>query len=68
MTLAYLIELASHAAALDEYVTLEEYEDIKDFAKTWRELAGVDLEDLAIRRVIDRDLLENITDINGITE
>ena len=26
MTLAYLIELASHAAALDEYVTLEEYE------------------------------------------
>ena len=50
MTLAYLIELASHAAALDDYVTLEEYEDIHDFAKTWRDLAGVELDDLDLRK------------------
>lgn len=50
MTLAYLIKLASHAAAMDDYVTLDEYDDIHDFAKTWLDLAGVELEDLDLRK------------------
>lgn len=50
MTLAYLIELASWAAARDDYLSLEEYEDIHDFAKTWRDLAGVELDDLDLKK------------------
>lgn len=49
MTLASLIDLASWAAAIDD-VTWEDYENIKDFANTWRDLAEVELEDLDLRK------------------
>ena len=50
MTLADLIDLASWAAAIDEAMTWEDYENIKDFAKTWHDLAGIELEDLDLRK------------------
>lgn len=51
MTLASLIDLASWAAAVaDDNITWEDYEEIKDFAKTWRELGDVELEDLDLRK------------------
>ena len=56
MTFASLIQIALWGVASEE-----DYEDIRDFAKTWRNLAYVELEDLEIRRVPDRSNLENIT-------
>lgn len=50
MTLTRLMELARHGAAMETYATFEEYEEIHDFAKTWRDLAGVELDDLDLRK------------------
>ena len=50
MTLSYLMGLASFGAAMDDHATFDEYEAIHDFAKTWRELAYVELEDLDLRK------------------
>lgn len=50
MTLGRLMELARHGAAMENYATFEEYEDIHDFAKTWRDLADVELEDIDLRK------------------
>lgn len=53
MTLSRLIELARHGAAMENYATFEEYEDIHDFAKTWRDLVYVDLDDIELRKRVD---------------
>lgn len=50
MTFSRLIELARHGAAMENYATFEEYEDIHDFAKTWRGLAYVELDDIDLRK------------------
>lgn len=50
MTLAYLIELACFGSALDDNSSWEDYEDIHDFAKTWRALAYVKLDDIILSR------------------
>lgn len=63
MNLAHLIDLARWASAMDEYSTLEEYEDIKDFAKTWHDLLDTQLEDLHLSRL---DLEEQESDYLSI--
>lgn len=50
MTFARLIEVARWGAATDNYSTLEEYEDIHDFAKTWHDLLYVELDDFELRK------------------
>ena len=53
MTFSRFIELARWGAATDNYSTLEEYEDIHDFAKTWHDLLYVELDDIELRKRVN---------------
>lgn len=55
MTFSRLIELARWGAATDNYSTLEEYEDIHDFAKTWHDLVYEQLEDIELCKRVNAE-------------
>lgn len=66
MNLAHLVDLARWAAAMDEYSSFDDYEDIKDFAKTWHDMLNVELEDLHLSRLDLEEQERDFLNIGGI--
>ena len=53
MTLNKLLMLAYYGAGMHEDATAKDCQEIREFARTWRDLAGHELEDI---RLLEEDL------------